>query len=282
MSGPSPRYIVHGATGAQGAPVVTALTAAGFNAIGAVRDVTRIGGPAMVVDLSSTEALIRAYRGSGGVFIHLPEGRPEDHRAQMTAVSRAIRVARPKRVVMSTSGHAIGPGSGSAIAILHHELQAIGVPFAVVEPQISLENLLAPQIFDAALREGVLRLPMHRDVRLRWSSHLDVADTVTQLFHQHVGGRVLVGASPGLSGPDIAAGFSRYFEREIAYEAISQDAFLELSAFADGGAVSGQSVVDRLHRAQVQSRATDGSVSAVSLLGLRPRAVHEWLGDLGI
>ncbi|MFC2599010.1 MAG: NAD(P)H-binding protein, partial [Actinomyces massiliensis] len=64
--------IIHGATGAQGSPVLSALTTAGRSAIAAVRHPEAVpdGIVARQVDLASAASLASVYEGADGVFIH--------------------------------------------------------------------------------------------------------------------------------------------------------------------------------------------------------------------
>ena len=81
--------IIHGATGAQGSPVLSALTAAGRTAIAAVRHPEAVPGgiAARQVDLASADSLASAYEGADGVFVHLPMGAPEAAAVQAPVVS---------------------------------------------------------------------------------------------------------------------------------------------------------------------------------------------------
>ncbi|MFK4067024.1 NAD(P)H-binding protein [Streptomyces sp. NPDC029674] len=67
-------YVIHGATGAQGAPVVAALVAAGKPVTALTRNPDAVVDGARVVaaSYSSVEELTEAYRGADGVFVHLP------------------------------------------------------------------------------------------------------------------------------------------------------------------------------------------------------------------
>ena len=75
--------IIHGATGAQGSPVLSALTSAGRTAIAAVRhpETVPAGIAARQVDLASADSLASAYEGAEGVFVHLP--RSEEHTSEL-------------------------------------------------------------------------------------------------------------------------------------------------------------------------------------------------------
>ncbi|UZX02900.1 NAD(P)H-binding protein [Arthrobacter sp. CDRTa11] len=276
-------YIVHGATGAQGSPVLAALKAHGHPAVAAVRDVSTIDGPAVAVDYSSVHSLVQAYEGAEGVFVHLPLGRPEDQTAFAETIGEAVRRARPARVVFSTSGYSVehnNEGSDGPSTMLR-ELEASAVSYAVVEPRLYLENLLMPAIHEPALAEGVLRYPLREDYATSWSSHLDVADVVVHLLvNRDVTGIVSVGALPGLLGADLAAGFSKGFKKEIVFEALSPEGFGELIVPVFGEAAAVPVVESYKYRQGQTDELIPEARSAQKLLGLEPRSVELWLRDL--
>ena len=284
--------IVHGATGAQGSPVLSALTSVGRTAIAAVRhpETVPAGIAARQVDLASADSLAAAYEGADGVFVHLPMGAAEAATAQARAVVEAITRARPGRVVISTSGQIVDqPDSplqapaDSPIMTLIDGVTGSGVPTAVVAPRLYLENLLLPVVLGPVLEEGVLRYPLSASFPVSWSSHLDVAEVVTRLLTDDspTTGTVGVGHLPGLTGPDLATAFSSRLGREVRFEAITPETFGELITPLFGPAAA--PVVD-LYRAL---NAQDGNTiaedsSAPELLGLRPRPIEQWLEDLAV
>ena len=284
--------IVHGATGAQGSPVLSALIAAGHTAIAAVRrpEAVPAGIAARQVDLASADSLTSTYEGADGLFIHLPMGAPEAAAAQARAVVEAVTRARPGRVVISTSGQVVDqPGSplqapgDSPIMTLIDGVTASGVPTAVVAPRLYLENLLLPVVLGPVHEEGVLRYPLPASFPVSWSSHLDVAGVVARLLTDAspTTGTVGVGHLPGLTGPDLAAAFSSRLGREVRFEGVTPEAFGELITPLFGPAAA--PVVD-LYRAL---NAQDGNTiaedsSAQELLGLRPRPIGQWLEDLAV
>ena len=284
--------IVHGATGAQGSPILSALTSAGRTAIAAVRHPEAVpdGIVARQVDLASVASLASAYKGADGVFVHLPMGAPEAAAAQARAVVEAVAQARPGRVVISTSGQIVDqPGSplqaaaDSPIMTLIDGVTGSGVPTAVVAPRLYLENLLLPVVLDPACQEGVLRYPLPASFPVSWSSHLDVADVVVRLLTDAspTTGTVGVGHRPGLTGPDLAAAFSSHLGREVRFEGITPEAFGELITPLFGPAAA---LVVELYQAL---NAQDGNTiaedsSAQELLGLRPRPIEQWLEDLAV
>ena len=284
--------IVHGATGAQGSPILSALTTAGRSAIAAVRHPEAVpdGIVAWQVDLASEASLASVYEGADGVFIHLPMGAPEAAAAQARAVVEAVAQARPGRVVISTSGQIVDqPGSplqaaaDSPIMTLIDGVTGSGVPTAVVAPRLYLENLLLPVVLDPACQEGVLRYPLPASFPVSWSSHLDVADVVVGLLTDAspATGTVGVGHRPGLTGPDLAAAFSSHLGREVRFEGITPEAFGELITPLFGPAAAPVVELYRALNAQDGNTIAEDS-SAQELLGLRPRPIEQWLKDLAV
>ena len=284
--------IVHGATGAQGSPILSALTSAGRTAIAAVRHPEAVpdGIVARQVDLASVASLASAYKGADGVFVHLPMGAPEAAAAQARAVVEAVAQARPGRVVISTSGQIVDqPGSplqataDSPIMTLIDGVTGSGVPTAVVAPRLYLENLLLPVVLDPARQEGVLRYPLPASFPVSWSSHLDVADVVVSLLTDAspTTGTVGVGHRPGLTGPDLATAFSSHLGREVRFEDITPEAFGELITPLFGPAAAPVVELYRALNAQDGNTIAEDS-SAQELLGLRPRPIEQWLEDLAV
>ena len=284
--------IVHGATGAQGSPILSALTSAGRTAIAAVRHPEAVpdGIVARQVDLASAASLASVYEGADGVFIHLPMGAPEAAAAQARAVVEAVAQARPGRVVISTKGQIVDqPGSplqataDSPIMTLIDGVTGSGVPTAVVAPRLYLENLLLPVVLDPTRQEGVLRYPLPASFPVSWSSHLDVADVVVRLLTDATPntGTVGVGHPPGLTGPDLAAAVSSHLGREVRFEGITPEAFGELITPLFGPAAAPVVELYRALNAQDGNTIAEDS-SAQELLGLRPRPIEQWLKDLAV
>lgn len=280
-------FIIHGATGAQGGPLYARMLAAGRSAVAAVREAEKIDGtPAITIDNASVESLVAAYRDADGVFIHLPQA-PEPIRVQFAQnIVAAIRAAKPKRVVISTSGTIIDqPGTplqapdDSAVMILVRGVRDSGVSHAIVATRLYLENLLLPMVFEPVKAEGVLRYPVRADFPVSWSSHLDVAEVAERLLTDTaVSGIVGVGQLPGQKGADLAAGFSVQFGRPVSFEALTPKKFGELITPMFGPAAAG---VVGLYQALSQAPANviAEDTSAQKLLGLAPRSVESWLAE---
>ncbi|MDF0606543.1 NAD(P)H-binding protein [Neisseriaceae bacterium TC5R-5] len=281
-------YIVHGATGAQGAPLFKRLLQSGKQTLAAVRHSDKLSGrPTVEIDNASVDSLIAAYRGADGVFFHLPMGAEADRVAYARNVIQAVKVAKPGRVVVSTSGSTIDDPSSplqvsadSAIAILVEGLKTTGVSTAVIASKVYLENLLLPLVFDPVSSEGVLRYPIRADIPVSWSSHLDVAEVAEHLFNRpDITGIVGVGHVPGILGSELAAGFSKYFGRSVTFEEMEPQKFGKLLQPLLGpatGAVTG------FYQAmwQIRSNTLSPATSAQQLLDVTPRNVERWLTEI--
>ncbi|MBB6420424.1 NmrA family NAD(P)-binding protein [Streptomyces sp. AK010] len=286
-------YVIHGATGAQGAPVVPALAAADKSVVALTRnaEATVAGARVVAADYSSVEDLTEVYRDAEGVFVHLPIVSEEDRRAFARNVVAAVRAARPARVVFSTSGFVVDdPGNGyqdgtaeSAVATLVSGLADSGVSYAVIEPRLFFENLLMPHVVEAVREQGVLRYPLPAGFRVSWASHLDIADVAAALFGQpDVTGVVSVGQYPAITGQELAEAFSARLGRNVAYEAITPDAFRTSAAplIGEGPAAD---VADSYQAMQaLPDRSIAPERSAQKLLGLAPRTAIQWLTDIGV
>ncbi|MCC8536606.1 SDR family oxidoreductase [Xanthomonas axonopodis pv. poinsettiicola] len=282
-------YIIHGATGAQGAPLLNALSQAGKHAVAAVRNTDAAVGPSVQIDNTSVQSLVEAYRGAHGVFVHLPQA-PEDVRvAHANNMIQAIDTAKPARVLISTSGsivdapgHTLQAAPDSAIAILIDGVQRSGVSSAVIAPRLYLENLLLPMVIGSVQDNGVLGYPIREDFPVSWSSHLDVADVATQLFDQaSITGVVGVGQLPGLLGANLAAALTKHLKRDVRFHSVLPAEFgKQLEPLLGPAAMAVAGFYQALW--QTSHSTVDPATSAQQLLGITPRSVDQWLKDLAI
>lgn len=281
-------FIIHGATGAQGGPLFNLLLSRGETVLAAVRDPARSEGkPCITVDNSSPDSLIAAYKDADGIFFHLPQA-PEPVRIDYARnFLEAIRIAKPRRVVVSTSGAVIDqPGSSvqvpedSAMGILVRGIRDSNISCAIVAPRLYLENLLLPMVVDGVKNDGVLLYPIRPDLPVSWSSHLDIAEVAVGLLADHtVTGIVGVGHLPGMKGAALAEGFSARFNRPVQFEAQSPDEFRTLLEPMFGPAAAN---VAAFYQAlsKLDENVIVEETSAQRLLGLVPRSVEKWLDDV--
>lgn len=282
-------YVIHGATGAQGGPLLARLTEAGKRAIAAVRNTGAAkGAPAIAVDNASVDSLAAAYQGAAGVFIHLPVVAEADRLQYARNMAQAIARAKPQRVVISTSGWVVDePASplqsppGSAISTLIREIQQTGVSLAVVAPRLFFENLLLPVVIGPVKAEGVLRYPLRADYAVSWISHLDVAEVAERLLlDASVTGVVGVGQSPGVTGTDLAQGFAHYLGRPVSFGSLEPEAFGEMITPLFGAGAAAGVVAGYQAHAEASANAIAQETSAQRLLGLTPRTLQQWLAEI--
>jgi uncharacterized protein YbjT (DUF2867 family) len=279
-------YVIHGATGAQGAPVVAALATEGKAVTALTRNAdTVVDGARRVVaaGYGSTAELTEAYRGADGVFVHLPVVSEEDRQTYARNIAAAVRAARPARVVFSTSGAPIDPGTGGAAAALVSGLADIGVSHAVIAPTFYLENLLMPYVLDAVRERGVLPYPIRADFPASWASHLDIADAVVALFDRpDITGVVSVGQYPAITGPDLAEAFGAHFGKDVVFEQITPERFRSSVAPLIGEGPAADVAGAYAAMSTLPDRSITPENSAQKLLGITPRSTGRWLTDIGL
>jgi hypothetical protein len=243
--------------------------------------------PAVAIDNASVDSLTAAYRDADGVFVHLPVV-PETLRLQYAHnIARAIGLAKPRRVVISTSWVVDEPNSplqnppASAIATLIRETEQTGVSLAVVAPRLFFENLLNPLVLQPTKSDGVLRYPLRADYPVSWSSHLDVAEVIERLLTDNsVTGLIGVGQSPGITGTDLAKSFSSYLSRPVSFSSITPEAFGEMIAPVFGEGAAAGVVAGYQAQARASSNAIEPRTTAQKQLGLAPRTAEQWLVEV--
>lgn len=284
-------YVIHGATGAQGAPVLERLIRSGKGAVAAVRNTSAVKNvPAVAVDNASADSLAAAYEGVEGVFVHLPVVAESDRLHYAHNIAQAVARTKPPRVVISTSGWVVDePGSPlqnppeSAISTLIREVQQTGVSLAVVAPRLFFENLLNPVVLGPVKSEGVLRYPLRADYPVSWSSHLDVAEVAERLLTDtSVTGVVGVGQAPGITGLNLAESFAQYLSRQVSFSSLAPETFGEMIAPLFGAAAAAGVVAGYQAQARAAANAIAAETSAQRRLGLTPRTLHQWLAEISV
>ncbi|MFE5641640.1 NAD(P)H-binding protein [Rhodococcus sp. NPDC056516] len=291
-------YTVHGATGAQGSPVLAGLVAALEGSADAeVRAITRNpdqtfeGANTVVADNTSVNSLTDAYRAADGVFFHLPlAGDPETLAGYARNVLAAAKAARPSRFVISTSGTVIGdatsPLTGPNTPVLSElvdGLRAEGIAVTVLTPRLFLENLLLPTVLSGVKDEGVLRYPLRADLAVAWGSHLDVADAAVAALTLDVApDAVDIGQIPAITGNELAEAFAEHFSRAVTFEAVTPEKFgASIAPIIGAGAATG---VAQLYAglATADNVAFDSATGSAAVLGINARNTQAWLTDLGV
>jgi uncharacterized protein YbjT (DUF2867 family) len=279
-------YVIHGATGAQGAPVVAALAAAGKTVTALTRNPDAVVPGAqrvLIAGYSSAADLTDAYRGAEGVFIHLPVAPEEDRQTYAHNVLTAVREARPDRVVFSTSGFPIDPAIGGAAATLAAGLSDGGVSHAVIAPELYLENLLMPHVIGSVRERGVLPYPIRADFPVSWASHLDIADAAVALLDRtDVTGVVSVGQYPAITGPDLAEAFGARLGRRVVFDQITPEEFRTAMTPLIGASAAADIAGAYQAMSAMPGRSIATETSAQKLLGVTPRTTSQWLADIDL
>lgn len=268
------KYVIHGATGAQGLPIVNILSKLEHDVIGLNRSNT---------NYNSVASLINKYEKSDGIFIHLPLANQADQIAYAQTISEALKVVRPNRIVISTSGESIDSYDSlknpkTAIQKLIKNVESFGVSYAVVAPRLFQENLLGPHILNTIFKDSILHYPLNEELPISWVSHLDVAEVVTALFkRKDINGIINIGQFPPLTGNDLAKEFSTYLKKDIKYKEISPDDFGLMLKPLIGEKNS--TVVSQLYKGFAKERhhSFDYNTSAQHILGLTPKSIQNWL-----
>lgn len=282
-------YIVHGATGAQGSPVLHNLRAAGKEVIAAVRHVDSLPEDirGVSVDLADGATLTQLYHGAEGVFIHLPLTDPAQASIYAQSIGDALHQAGPSRVVISTSGAVIdSPNSPlqappeSPICQLISRAQDSGCSIAIVAPRLFLENLLLPVVIGPVKAEKTLRYPLPADYAVSWSSHQDVAAVATHLLlNAEVTGVVSVGQLPGVTGDMLAESFGAHLGTPVRYEGITPAEFGALIAPILGpAAATVVALYEALNSEPAFTIPEDNN--GQRLLGIEPMSIPQWLSNL--
>lgn len=277
------KYVIHGATGAQGAPLYAKLRGEGAKAVAAVRNTDALqGAPAIAVDLASVDSLAAAYAEADGVFVHLPLGAESVRLEYARNIAKAVGRAKPARVLISTSGWDMSvPDDRSAVPRLVREVEKTGVSTAVIAPVQYLENLLLPIVAEPLRAEHVLYYPVRPDYPVSWCSHLDVADVAAALLpRSDVTGIVGVGQLPAVTGDDLAEAVATYLERDVTFKRLRPEEFGRLLAPLVGDNAAAEVASAYKAKEQTADAAIDERTSAQKLLGIAPRSITQWLRDI--
>lgn len=231
------RFLVTGATGAQGGAVARLLATRGADVRGLSRHAPAgpAAGPAVrpvLGDLASAADLHRAFEGVTHAAVVLPlEYDTATVLRYAHHLAEAARAAGVRRLVHNTNTPlperiTRHPGFETRRAA-EEVLRASGVPTVVLRPPVYLDNLFSPWNGPALVEDGILAYPLPADQPVAWLSHRDLAAaTVAALEAPDGPGRVLaIGGAEVLTGPGLAAEFARVLGREVVYRPLDVGQF---------------------------------------------------------
>jgi uncharacterized protein YbjT (DUF2867 family) len=228
-------YAVTGITGQVGGAVARTLMAQGENVRAVARDATKAaawverGCDLAIAEMSDASALARAFAGADGVFVLIPpifDPSPGFTEAGgvICAVRDALAEVGPARTVcLSTVGaQATQPNLLSQLAMMEHELTALGLPTAFLRAAWFMENAAWDV---ASAREGAIQSflqPLDRAIPMVATA--DIGATAARLLRERWVGRRIVelqGPAP-VSPNDLAAIFGQLLSRPVTAHAVSR------------------------------------------------------------
>ena len=229
---------VHGATGAQGAPVIQALLERGHR----VRAVTRTARPdrrpagvePVASDLTDVGVLARAYAGVDGVALVLPGGATADvATTQAETILAALREAEVPRAVFNAGGGVWR--TPPAIPFLRARTRlAFGLPEVVQYETVAgpattlMENFSEGWIVERLREMGELVNPAPPDVRMNPVAMTDLAEAMADVLEaDDPPARVVVHGPGEVTGEEVAATIAAHLDQPVRWTTISPEEYLE-------------------------------------------------------
>jgi uncharacterized protein YbjT (DUF2867 family) len=229
-------YAITGITGKVGGAVARELLAAGQPVRAVARDASRAGSwvargcELATARMEDAASLAAAFDGATGVFILPPsdfDPEPDfpEARVVIDAVSRAIRIARPQRVVcLSTIGaQADETNLLTQRTLMEQALRDLPIPVTFLRPGWFMEN--AEWDVARARNDGVIASFLQPlDKRVPMVATADVGRVAAELLRQTWDGvRIVELEGPQRVSPnDLAAAFARVLGRPVASEVVDR------------------------------------------------------------
>ncbi|KUF19193.1 MULTISPECIES: SDR family oxidoreductase [Streptomyces] len=286
------RYLVMGATGAQGGAVLRQLSERGHSVVGIARGADRPGAlPPGVhprpVDLGDRTALRRSFEGVSRVAASLPLVYDADLAASYADnLVYAAKVAGVRRLVFNTNlpvpPEPTGYPAFETRRIAEEALRVSGLPVTVLRPPLYLDNLFGPGHAPALVDDGVLAFPLPAALPVSWMSLHDMAAVTVAALEggdELVGSALKVGGPQPVTGPRLAALFADVLGRDVAFHAMDPADF-EAAVGAVLGPELGAGIAGGYHWAHAS--ATDDTFTADAAavekhLGVQLTPLAQWI-----
>jgi uncharacterized protein YbjT (DUF2867 family) len=233
------KVLVYGATGSQSSPVVWRLLERGHQPYVFTRSAEKAqamqsaGAQVVVGDMGSLDSVRAASAGMDAISLMIPAfiPNPMDYPRYAQNALQAASEAGVRLLVYNTSGAVIADEfQHPMFALRNHIIQSIqssGIPYIVLQPGAYLENLFGPWTRPAVIERDVLPYPVEEHIRIGWIASEDVGKlTVAALEHPELAGSSIpISGIANVTGPELAAAFSRGLGRAITYHALPLDEF---------------------------------------------------------
>lgn len=285
------RYLVMGATGAQGGAVLRRLAALGRTVVGISRGAASAETGSAVtshaVDLADREGLCRAFQGVTRVAASLPLVYDAEVAAGYTAnLVHAARETGVRRLVFNTNLPVPPAPTGypafETRRLAEEALMAGGLPVTVLRPPLYLDNLFGPGHAPALVNDGVLAFPLADSLPVSWMSLDDMAAaTVAALdgADELVGTALRVGGAEAVTGPRLATVFEEVLGRDVTFHSMDPHDF-EAGVSAALGPELGAGIAGGYHWARAaadNSSFTADPDSVEKHLGIRLTPLRRWI-----
>jgi uncharacterized protein YbjT (DUF2867 family) len=244
MSNKDITVLLYGATGTQQGPAAQALIDKGYT----VRILTRNpdkaahfaeqGAEIVQGDMSDLDRLKEISQGVNRVALLIPAfGGPENNPFQngVNAIT-AAKEAGVELIVYNTSGSIMDEELGRPMLDMRLGIKATlensGIPHIIIAPNAYMENLAGPWTAGRVANDDTLAYPITDDARLSWIASQDVGHFVAKAIeHPELANSLIrINGPEHLSGPEMAAAFTRGLGREISWHAQSPEEFGESMA----------------------------------------------------
>jgi nucleoside-diphosphate-sugar epimerase len=263
---------VHGATGSQGGPVGTVLTAAGHT----VRPATRASG----ADLLDRASLESAYAGVDVVVLQLPLVYDERALEMAENAARAAEAAGVAQLVINASSVVPPEPVGVPFLDARHRAAAAALPrVTMLQPTTYLENLSAQWSAERIIHDGAIAYPVPGDVPMAWVATADVAAAIERAISREVAGWFAL-PGPHATGHDVAEAIGAAIGRRVRWHTLTPDEYGELLRPHLGDhAAEGTAAVYRMLAASPPAPAPDQE-PARAALDWAPRDVATWAREV--
>jgi uncharacterized protein YbjT (DUF2867 family) len=242
------RVLVLGAAADQGLPLIGALKAAELEPVAGLRRPDAMASTAhsdvatTPADLERSESLAAAMSGCDALAMHLPFTFDRAQAGRWGAdIASAARQAGIAKIVFNTSCY-VAPQD---IGVTGHDgrrdiiaaIAGSGVPYAIIEPVVFMDNIVRPWSMPSIARNGVFAYPAAETLRISWVAIDDVAAAMVAALRDNslTDARIPLGGPEALTGQEVASVLSDAVGHDVRFQSLSPDRFAaDMSALVNG------------------------------------------------